>query len=504
MTILKYKTLVLFITLSLITGSCGKDYLVIEPKGTKLESTFYKTESEIFEGLVATYDPMQWGGLGSFGMKLGILNAASDDCYAGGSDASDQPVWVASDAFTIDPNLGPQRFQWNRCYAGIYRANLFLEKIEGKIPDLTAEKKARYIAEAKTLRAIYYFDLVRWFGNVPLITKTLGADEIYTQTQKPAADIYAQIEKDLKEAIATAQLPNTVSPDELGRMVKPIARAVLGKAILFQNNTARMAEAATQFENIINSGLFRLEKNYADIFKPSNKFGAESILEIVHSNVARYGWESFGGNLGEGNYNVQFFGMRDFVGPLYSSGWSFCPVTETLEAAMKGDPRYDATIVNGKELKAKGASYTAAYQNTDFFIKKYAPLASEKAADGEPALNWGYNIKEIRLADVLLMAAEAIVKSGGNEATARGYLNQVRKRVGLADRTSSGPALLDDIYTERRLELATEGHRFWDLVRTGKAPSTLKNFKAGKHELLPVPQQEIDITQGVLKQNPGY
>jgi starch-binding outer membrane protein, SusD/RagB family len=124
---------------------------------------------------------------------------------------------------------------------------------------------------------------------------------------------------------------------------------------------------------------------------------------------------------------------------------------------------------------------------------------------GEPALNWGYNIKEIRLADVMLMAAEAFARAG-DDTKAKTYLNQVRSRVNLAARTSTGAALLDDIATERRLELATEGLRFWDLIRSNKAATVLSSqgFKANKHEVLPIPQQEIDITQGVLKQNQGY
>ena len=133
-------------------------------------------------------------------------------------------------------------------------------------------------------------------------------------------------------------------------------------------------------------------------------------------------------------------------------------------------------------------------------------MASNVAPDGDPALNWGNNIREIRYADVLLMAAEGIARSGGSEGTARTYLNQVRNRVGLAALTSSGNQLLEDIYTERRMELATEGHRFFDLLRTGKAATVLgdQGFVASTHTYLPIPQQEIDAAPDVLTQNPGY
>jgi starch-binding outer membrane protein, SusD/RagB family len=173
---------------------------------------------------------------------------------------------------------------------------------------------------------------------------------------------------------------------------------------------------------------------------------------------------------------------------------------------MKNDPRFKHTVIDGKALKAAGASYTAGYQNTDYFIKKYAPLQADKAKSGEPALNWNNNTREIRLADVLLMAAEALVRSSNPDAAkASTYLNRVRTRVGLQPFFGqTGPALLDLIYKERRMELATEGHRFFDLVRSEKAAETLKGFTKGKSELLPIPQQEIDITVGKLKQNPGY
>ncbi len=485
--------------------ACKKDFLELNPIGTKLESNFYKTEKEVFEGIVAVYDVLQWGGTNGWTMKLGLLDAASDDCLAGGSDASDQPSWVAWDKFTLDPNLGPQRGLWNKNYTGIYRANLILEKMQASdISGLTDTKKARYIAEVKFLRAYFYFDLLRFFGNIPLIINTLGADQIYKQTQTTPDKIYAQIEKDLNEAIAETNLPQTVVPDELGRVTKGAAQAMLGKVILFQNNTTRMGEAATLFEDVITSGIYLLEANYGDIFKPTNKFGVESVFEVVHSNVQRGGWENFI-NGTEGNYNVQFFGMRDFNGSTYANGWGFCPVTDSLVNFMRTDPRFQHTVIDGKSLKSQGANYAAGYQNTDYFIKKYTPLQSTKAVVGEPALNWGYNIKEIRFADVLLMAAESFARAG-NDAKAKTYLNRVRSRVGLQATNSAGTALLDDIYKERRLEFATEGLRFWDLVRTNRAASALGNqgFLQNKNEFLPIPQQEIDITQGLIKQNNGY
>jgi len=500
--IFNIKTLLIISTISII--SCGTEFLEVESKGTQLESNFYQTEDEIYQGLVAVYDVLQWGGTNGWTMKLGLMNAASDDTYAGGSDASDQPSWVAFDNFTIDPFLGPQSGLWNKHYSGIYRANLIMEKV-ALLETASPEFKARVTAEAKFLRAFFYFDQVRLFGPSPLIDHVLSGDELYAQKQASVEEIYGLIEQDLKDARATFELPSTVPVEELGRVTKGAVNALLGKVILFQNDESRMAECAGIFEEVIGSGLYQLEENFGDIFALSNEFGVESVFEIQHSGAARAGWDRFA-NGSEGLYEVQFFGMRDYVGPDFAVGWSFCPVTEKLQELMKFDPRYEHTIIDAKKLKAQGASFTEGYQNTDYFIRKYAGLQDEVALDGEIALNWGTNVREIRYADVLLMAAEAYARSG-DDGTARGYLNEVRRRVSIQPVTSaSGQTLLDAIYRERQFELATEGHRFFDLVRTGRAADALgdQGFKEGINEVLPIPQTEIDIAVGNLIQNTGY
>jgi hypothetical protein len=241
--------------------------------------------------------------------------------------------------------------------------------------------------------------------------------------------------------------------------------------------------------------------NYGDIFTKAGEWSSESVFEITYSENSTSDWGRFGSGHSEGNVGVQFCGMRDYNGPDYSPGWGFCPITEDLEAFMDGDPRYQYTIIDADNIA--GAEYTPGYQNTGFFMKKYAPLASQFPPDGEPALNWGNNVREIRYADVLLMAAEGLVRSGGSEAQARSYLNQVRSRVGIQGLGSSGNQLLEDIYNERRMELATEGHRYFDLIRTGKAANVLTGWQA-HNQYLPIPQNEIDASQGALTQNTGY
>jgi hypothetical protein len=498
--------------LLVLVASCGKDHLELIPRGTSLELNYYQTEEQLFEGLVAVYDVLQWGGTsGAWTMTVGLLNAASDDCFAGGSDASDQPSWVAYDNFTLNSTLGPQEGLWTKYYAGIYRANLLLQKLDDAPVEISTSFKARLAAEAKFLRGFYYFELVRYFGSVPLLTEVVSVDEITTITQNTPAEIYAQIESDLNTARAASELPESVAPAEFGRITQGAVAALLGKVILFQNNDSRMIEAANLFEEVIGSGFYFLEANYEDIFSNQGEFGSESVFEIQHSSnkPGDFGYGFAAGptvNPTEGNFNVQFFGMRDYVGPDYATGWSFCPVTPDLADFMAGDPRFEHTIVDANVLVAQGASFSPGFQNTNYFIKKYAPLEANRASDGDVALGWGTNQREIRLADIYLMAAEALVRGGGSDLTARTYVNEVRNRVGLGNLTTnaSGPILLDLIYKERRLELATEGHRFFDLVRTGKAAQVLDGFNPGIHELLPIPQIEIDLTNGQINQNPGY
>mgnify|MGYP000963944736 CR=1 FL=1 len=488
----------LLITLitTFITG-CSKSFLELKPRGTDLEGNFYRNEEEIFQGLVAVYDVMQWGNSGGYTMPMPLLTVASDEAHAGGSDASDQPSWVAYDNFTLNPNLGPQSGLWSKNYTGIYRANLLLTKMDGAT--LSASFKARVIAETKALRAYFYFNLIRWFGNIPLITGPIPTSELYSQTQAPPEDVYAQIEKDLNEAIP--DLPLTIPVSESGRLSRSAAKAILGKAIMFQNDNTRMTQAAQLFNDINTSPVYRLLDNYGDIFRPDNQFNAESILEIPHSNLAAWGdWGWING--GEGNVAPQFIGMADYNGATYSAGWGFAPISLALANFMKDDPRFEHTIIDGLALRAGGASYNDRYQNTNYFIKKYAPLQAFRSAIGTAELNWPINEIEIRLADTYLLEAECLLRSGGSATRAGQLLNAVRDRVDL------GPvaATLDNIYNERRMELATEGHRFFDLIRTNQATAVLGplGFTAPKNNVLPIPQAEIDLTRGSLKQNPGY
>ncbi len=488
--------------LAQLMSSCKKSFLEGSPKGKVLESNYYQTPDQVFAGLVAVYHCLSieaGGGDNTYSNKLGPLNAAADECYAGGGGPTDMNFWQVWNKYTLSGAVGPQAEFWNIDYSGIYRANLLLQKIDGSVPGLTDALKKRYVAEAKFLRAYYYFELVRLFKNIPLITAPLAQSDWYGITQSKPEAIYTQIEKDLNDAIA--DLPSVVPSSENGRATKGAGMALLGKAILYQNNNSRMLEAANWFEKVSSSGVYALMANYPDVFSPDNKFNKESIFEIYHTAAQNAGWGNWGNFMG--NVYVEMTGPRSYSGPTYLSGWSFNPIIKDFALSMKGDPRYQYTVADVDSLtKATGGSYdaNAGYQNTGYFIQKYAPLQKYKAAVGAVELNFPNDVIEIRLADVYLMEAEALVRGGGSVATAQSYLDKVRARVGLP----SVPVALTSIYNERKLELATEGHRWFDLVRTGQAATVLafKGFKAGTHEILPIPLNELNNTK--LVQNPGY
>ena len=496
------KNIIAFCTLfGLVAASCSKSFLDVQPKGQDLELNYYQNPDQAFAGMMAAYNPLalQAGSTdNTYIDKLGALNSASDECYAGGGGATDMLTWQVWNNYTLSTAVGPQAGFWDRNYIGIYRANLMMQKLP-KVPGLSAALNTRYVAECKFLRAYYYFELVRLFKNVIMPLEPITGDAVYNQLQVKPEVVYAQIEKDLKDAITG--LPATVPTTENGRVTKGAALALLGKAIIYQNNTSRMQEAAGYLDQVNTSPNYHLLANFADIFSPDNKFNAESIFEIYHTGAQNAGWGNWPGF--DGSVYTQMTGPRTYSGPVYwSGGWSFNPVIASFATAMKGDPRYNATVANIDSITAAapGRSYIAGYMNTGYFINKYAPLAKYVSTTGQAELNFPNDYIEIRLADTYLLEAEALVRGGGDLAKAKSYLDQVRARVGLP----SVPATLDNIYNERRFELATEGHRWFDLVRTGKAASVLasKGFKAGVHEILPIPL--VDLNNTKLVQNPGY
>jgi hypothetical protein len=495
----------LFLSMLVFMLACSKKFLEPTPQGTVLQSDYYQNPTEALNGVVAAYNPLSWTTVSSYCPEMVIFNAASDDAYAGGGGASDNPGIQALNTFTIQAataNVAPDL--WERNYQGVYRCNTMLEELP-TVPGLSSDLLSRYTAEMHFLRAYYYFDLVREFGNIPLITTVLGQNQWFNQLQVKPAQVYVQIEADLNAAIP--DLPASINTaTDGGRATKGAAQALLGKAIIYENDNSRMTEAAAHLDSVNTSPNYALLANFGDIFNPGNKFNSESVFEIVHTSASGVTWNNF--SFDQGNVGVQMVGPRGYTGPVWESntaGYGFNPLTLDLVNAMQGDPRYPYTINNIDSLaKAGYCTYdNTGYMNTGYFVAKFAPLAAYQSTVGVIPLNWTNDEIEIRLADTYLLEAEALVRGGGaapSGKTAQNLLDAVRARVGLP----SVPATLANIYNERRLELATEGSRFFDLVRTGQAATVLasKGFQAGRNEVLPIPLAELNNTK--LVQNPGY
>jgi starch-binding outer membrane protein, SusD/RagB family len=471
---------------------------------TITDQDYLKSESDYRTLEVSTYTPLQW-----LNQVVPIGDIASDNAVAGGESASDVLPLQQIDDYTLTSVNSTLSDIWQSAYEGINRVNYMTQykaaNPAGQKIDF-AGKDALY-GEVYFLRAYYYFTLVKMFGDVPLFAdKRLSLTDSRTLKRSPKADVYKQIELDLNNAIGV--LPAV--QQQKGRITKYAAQALLGKVLLYQN---KYDAAATMLQNLINSNAYTLVPDLSSEFLSGGENGPESVFEIQYSNASPY--YNWGGvTRGQGNYSVQQCGIRGLNGSgamPYAPGWSTNLPSKDLGAAYAaGDQRKAVTCLDIEAYKTANPSFNITYQvapykNTGLYNQKYLPRKGETS--GQPELNYTNNFRIIRYADVLLMAAEAYEKgTAANDAKAQTYLNLVRRRAfgdNLHDIVSTGSALYDAILNERRLELAMEGERFFDLVRTGKAASTLgASFKAGKNELFPVPQSEIEISS--LTQNPGY
>lgn len=488
----------------MLAGSCSKfvDYNPREDfKITELD--YLASEADYRTMAVSVYSPVQW-----LNQMVPVGDIASDNSVTGGESASDVLSLQQIDDYTLTPVNSTLRELWVAAYEGINRANYMHQYREKNLAGTTinfAGKDALY-GEIYFLRAYYYFSLVRMFGGVPLFTdKRLTLSESRTLSRASKEEVYQQIEADLNAAINV--LPATQA--QKGRITKYAAQALLGKVLLYQS---KFEAAATTLESVITANAFSLVSDFGSIFLESGENGPESVFEIQYSNKSPYyNWGGY--NRGQGNYAVQQNGVRGINGSdamPYAAGWSTNLPTQNLAAAYTaGDQRKAVTVLDIEAYKNANPSFNITYQvapykNTGLYNQKYLPRKGQTS--GQIELNYLNNYRTLRYAEVLLMAAEAYNRSATpNDDKARNYLNQVRARAfgdNAHNINSSGAALRQAIWDERRLELAMEGDRFFDLVRTGQAAGKLTGFITGKHELFPIPQEEVNISG--LEQNPNY
>jgi hypothetical protein len=477
----------LLVCFAFLSG-CEK-FLSVDPPYSQDVENFFQSPEDYDRALTGAYDMLQ----GSF-MTLWIGEIASDNAIAGGESVNDSQGLHQIDNMTHGGVNNELRnvLRWN--YTGITRANYIMEHKD----NIDFVGKDHILAEAKFLRAYYYFELVKYFGDVPLIIdKRIGIEEALQIPRSPKSEVYAQIEKDFSEA---AQVLNPIAAQK-GRATKGAALAFLGKVYLYQN---KFSDAAATFDGVINSGSYSLISNYNDLFSVANENNSETVFDAQYTGLE-------GGSYGcliclEGNAAVGFQGIRQYNGPVYGDGNSYnLPTQELYDAFSPIDSRRTATVLDidafiAVQPNASSITYAiGAGGHTGFYNNKYIKRQGEIGLPDND-LTSPVNYRVMRYADVLLMAAEAHYQLG-NASQAQSLVNQVRTRAGVPGITVNS---IDKIYKERRYELSGEGLRFFDLVRTGQAADYIQGFVPGKHELFPIPQVEIDLAGGNWSQNPGY
>lgn len=496
---------ILFLSALLILCGCS-DWLDTEQKGVTPKETFYETDEDALAALFAIYDSLQDG------EPFLFKNFMTDESYVGGGARGDNFGYEEINEFRHGTSSSKIEDNFAAFYKGVYLCNLAINNL-----DDASETKRLVKAEAKTIRAYYYMELVSLWGRVPLVLRELEPDE-YAQPNAEVSDIWAQVEQDLQAAIPVLPLKSSQNTADKARVAKGTAQAWLGKAYLYQE---KYRQAAEVLEEVIGSGEYDLHTDFSKLLRMEQEFGIESLFEISLQADAS--------NTSEGMHDFYAGGPRDGYftpGTLgIESGWGFFqPRKEMYDAFVAaGDVvRRRATILNEEEMAEYGASVRASdgtlqYAGEGYLRLKYGTWAEEK---GTTSIYYGTNIRLIRFADVLLMAAEAYNRSG-NDTKALEHINRVRARVDMSPLTSTGDQLFADIKTERRLELAYEHVRYQDLIRWGDADEVFKDqgkriprgdgtyieladagWKA-RNWLLPIPEAEINVNPNI-QQNPGW
>ena len=510
--------------------SCEDKFLDEEENYLIDSENYFNSEDDYYLALVGAYDMLQATYVNNL---LGEI--ASDNTLCGGESATDVIGFQQIDDMTHTPVNSNLRDVWNWMFAGVKRTNYFLE-----FQDKTDfNGRTGMVAEVRFLRAYYHFELVKWFGGIPVKEydnaligqgKRFAPGDETSIPRNSASDIYALIITDLIYAVNNLEY---VAP-QIGRVNKGAAEALLGKAFLYypsENNifndisstipkiitndylglpddseVNKYYAASVTLQNLINNGPYQLSDDYAQIFELEGENGVESVFEVQYTDEEGAGFGCL--QCSEGNVAVGFMGIRNHTGPTYDSGYSFnVPVQEAFDAFTTGDVRRDVSILDIVSwASATGAEYVEGYEHTGYYNRKYLPRKGDLNI-GDQNLTNPNNYRSIRFADVLLMAAEALNRGEIDDAQALAYVNQVRERAfgnSNSNISVSGPQLTAAIWEERRLELMGEGHRFFDLVRTGQAASAIEGFEPGKHEVFPIPFEEIQFSNGNWNQNPNY
>lgn len=551
----QYKSLIVIAFACLTLASCS-DYLTTQLMNQKTTSNFYQTPSDAMTALTGCYNGLYLiGTTGNMNPAFNVVSEVMSDNCLGGGGASDPLNYPIIDA--ENPNINPGIIDlflphWNLYYQAVFRCNELIQNEDNVdwASEPTTLTKDQCDGEVKFLRAYFYFDMVRLWGNIPLLT-TASTDNL---PQASPDSVYMQIVSDLKDAISELPAVSVASQPYTGRVTKWAAEAMLARVFLFYTGYYGKTDVAgftktdalAAVEDVIANSGHSLVPNFTSLWPgPSTQKGityaGELNPEIVFSIRYTYANSNYySGQWNGNNWMVQMTmragGVKSYLYP-FGDGWGMCNVDPKLYAAF--DPndsiRRFASIINmaveypdythTSELQ-EGGGYGPSLEYTGFQNKKYVNLANENGTDLAVAAGGVNNQVSqyqdyfvIRYADVLLMAAE--LGSPNTES----YFNQVHTRAGLP---SIGSGLTKaQILDERRFEFAFEGIRYWDLLRQGinaaaatiVANTTLNMVHDGSNNpagnftaqnfittggFLQIPQSQITASGGVLKQNPGW
>lgn len=472
--------------IALVFGmSCSKKFLEEPPRQVTIQDLLNNPTDGSQRMVAAVYNKLYDWNVHTFSW-IGVSSITSDDADKGsllgdaGTDKDLLDDWTFSaSSFSFDE-------VWVGNFEGIGRSNYALKYL----PDMNipAADKDRYIGEVKMLRAYFYWNLIRTFGGVPKIDHVLESqsDVLTASTRATADEIYAFMESDLLDAIT--KLPQVIPPAEYGRLSKAAAQGLLAKIYLYQQ---KWAQSKALVDAIILSHQYSLLPNYALIWREAGEFSAESIWEVNAVGVTP-------------NKGVQQYSSVQDIRP---RGWGFnTPTLDLANAYEPGDVRRDATIMFQGQTLWDGEVFPLSAPNPRYNYKAYISRTMETFNGNEDQSN--KNLRIIRYGEILLIKAE-VENELDDTTAAKTALNEIRARAGLGPKLAYSKDLMrQTIYKERRVEMAFEHDRMFDLRRTGRAAAVMqahgKPYVSPKHDLFPIPDAEIQLSGGRLTQNPGY
>ena len=480
----------------LLVASCS-EFLGIRPEGTTpAEGIDYSKSENIFKPVSAAYASMRSGNVHAF-PYICAFEITSDNADKG-SSPEDNPTALALDKFTYDASNSIINDLWVGYYDVVSAANnaigqmpFFRNAIQNAQTRVTIDQCE---AEAKVIRAYAYFNLVRLFGSVPLVDTVMTADQLASLKQSSREDVYQVISRDLDYAIST--LPVAYPSPYAGRITSYTARAIKAKAMMYAGNWNEVAKLT---DEIITSGRYGLLTDFREVFSIDGENSKESLFEIQSSTL--------GGITGTAPY-IEYAYVQGPRGnsPSNMQGWGFCTPSEDLITfyQSRGEVvRPATTLLYRGTITPEGDEIKATCTNPVYNGKCYTPSIYNNWSNN--GYGYDYNVRVLRYAEVLLMYAEALLNGapvGESGITADQAVNLVRHRAQL--QPLSG-VTLQNVWDERRAELAMEEDRFFDLIRTGQAAERLSSlgFTSGKNEVFPIPANQRQLNPNLV-QNPGY